>query len=620
MKVLALIVGIAACGVTTFAEETPVKPVRGEDLIVTPAKAPGLIVHNLFQSDMVLQRSKPIRVWGWSDAGDAVTVTIGEKSASTKAGDDGRWEATLAAMEASRDGIVMTVKGKASELRFDNILIGDVWVLGGQSNMEFPIAKVENGQLEIVSARYPEIRLMTVPSEAAGAAKQNFPRIYEWSDWSKQHFRKGFWDVCAPDTVAEMSAIGYVFGRRLHMASGVPIGLIDASVGGTAVETWTPLDRIRGIDDPEVKEMLAEQDQKVAAWDPAKELQNAITRYEGRLAQLKKQGKDVPPDMKLPTDAGPGPRADRNFPGNCYQGLIAPLRGLEVKGAIFHQGYNNCFAFSKGIRIYSKVFPEMIRSWRETFNDPSLPFGIISLCTEGELQTDDNYLEMMANVGPELREVQYRTFLNLQKAGDKNIGYASSFDLHRRWYHPQLKIPAGERIARWALTTQYGMRLQWEPAQIEKVVPEDGALVLTFTTQVGAVDDGSGAMKGFAVAGEDRHFQPAEATYLVTGKDDRGKPTEDQKMVVLRSPLVAKPLHFRYAWGRNPMANVQLSGHSDVPLATQRSDQWDVFEVPVQAQGSSDGEKFKKVREALQKDDLERRMYEARKLLESHGS
>jgi sialate O-acetylesterase len=504
---LALIVGIAVYGVTTFAEEPSVKPVRGEDLIVTPAKAPGLIVHNLFQSGMVLQRSKPIRVWGWADAGDAVTVTIGEKSASTKAGNDGRWEVTLPAMEASRDGIVMTVKGKASELRFDNILIGDVWLLGGQSNMEFPIAKVENGQLE-----------------------------------------------------------------------------------------------------------------KVAAWDPAKELENTITRYEGKVAQLKKEGKDVPADMKRPTDAGPGPRADRNFPGNCYQGLLAPLRGLEVKGAIFHQGYNNCFSFSKGIRIYAKVFPEMIRSWRETFNDPLLPFGIISLCTEGPLQTDDNYLEMMANVGPELREVQYRTFLNLQKAGDKNIGYTSSFDLNRRWYHPQLKIPAGERIARWALTTQYGMRLEWEPARIEKVVPEDGALVLTFTTEVGAVEDGGGAMKGFGVAGEDRHFQPAEATYLVTGKDDRGNPTEDQKVVVLRSPLVAKPLHFRYAWGRNPMANVQLPGHSDVPLATQRSDQWDVLDVPVQAQGRSDGEKFKKVRAALQKDDLERRLYEARKLLESHGS
>lgn len=619
MKVLAFAIAVCLCGLIASAAETPAKPVRGEDLIVTPAKAPGLTVHNLFQSGMVLQRDKPIRVWGWADAGDAVTVTLGGKSASTQAGDDGHWEVALEPMEASRDGLVLTVKGKTSELRFDNILIGDVWVLGGQSNMEFPIAKVENGELEIVSARYPEIRLLSIPSEANGTPKENFPRIYEWSDWSKQHFRKGFWDVCAPETVREMSAIGYIFGRRLHMATEVPIGLIDTSIGGTTVEAWTPLDRIRGIDDAEVKAMLAEQDAKVTAWVPEKELQNAIARYEGKVAQLTKQGKNVPPEMKRPTEAGLGPAGDRNFPGNCFQGVIAPLRGFEVKGAIFHQGYNNCFNASKGIRIYSKVFPEMIRGWRETFNDPSLPFGIISLCTEGTLQTDDNYLEMMANVGPELREVQYRTFLNLQKAGDKNIGYASSFDLHRRWYHPQLKIPAGERIARWALATQHGMKLQWEPARIENVLAEGNALVLGFNTAVAAVDDGSGVMKGFAIAGEDRRFQPAEANYLVTGKDEKGRDIEQRTALVLRSPLIEKPVHFRYAWGRNPMANVQLPGNSDVPLATQRSDQWDVLEVPIRAEGTSDGAKYNAVREAFKKDDLARRRHEATALLESQN-
>ncbi len=614
----AIVAGVLClCAVPLMAAEQPAKPVRGEDLIITPAKAPGLIVHNLFQSGMVLQRGKPIRVWGWSDAGDAITVTLGSASATAKTGDDGRWEVAFPPMEASVDGLVMTVKGKASDLRFDNILIGDVWVLGGQSNMEFPIHKVENGQLEIVSANYPKIRLLTVPSEADGEPKPNFPRLYQWSDWSKQHFRNGFWDVCSPETVGEMSAIGYVFGRRLHMASGVPIGLIDTSVGGTTVEAWTPLDTIRGIDDTELKEMLAGWDEKAAAWDPAKELQNAIARHEVRVAQLTKQGKEVPPDMKRPGEPGPGPRADRNFPGNCYLGLIAPLKGFEVKGAIFHQGYNNCFSGSKGIRVYAKVFPEMIRGWRETFNDPALPFGILSLCTEGPAQNDDNYLEMMANVGPELREVQYRTFLDLQKAGDKTIGYASTYDLRRRWYHPQLKIPAGERIARWALTTQYGHRLQWEPARIEKVISEGNALVLGFNTAVAAIDDGSGVMQGFAIAGEDRHFQPVEAKYLVTGNDEKGRPIEQRTVLVLRSPLVEKPVHYRFAWGRNPMATVQLPGNSDVPRATQRSDRWDVLEVPIQAEGGNDGEKFRKVREALQKADLERRIYEARKLLES---
>jgi sialate O-acetylesterase len=619
MKAVVLASAICLCACLARAEEKPSQPVRGEDLIVTPAQAAGLTVHNLFQSNMVLQRRKPIRIWGWSDAGDAVTVTLGEVSASATAGQDGRWEVALPPREACRDGLVLQVKGAKSELRFDDVLIGDVWVLGGQSNMEFPLAKVENGRLEIVSARYPDIRLLTIPSATDGTAKRNFPRLHEWSDWSHQHFRKGFWDTCAPETVAEMSAIGYIFGRRLHMAADVPIGLIDTSVGGTTVEAWTPPDRIRAIDDEEVRTMLAEADRTVAEWNPEQELATQITKYEARLSRLAKEGKQPPPDMVRPSQAGPGPGADRNFPGNCYLGLIAPLRGFEVKGAVFHQGYNNCFAFSKGIRIYAKVFPEMIRGWRETFHDPSLPFGIISLCTEGPAQDDDNYLEMMANVGPELREVQYRTFLDFQKAGDANVGYASSFDLRRRWYHPQLKIPAGERIARWALDTQYGIKLQWEPPRIERVEPGDGTITLTFNTAVAAVDDGSGAMKGFAIAGEDRHFQPATATYRVTGKDDRGRPIEDHKTVVLTSPLVEKPVHFRYAWGRNPLANLQLSGHTDVPVATQRSDRWDVLEVPIKSEGAPEREAMRKVREALQQDDLARRRYEARKLLEAEG-
>lgn len=615
MKKIVWCVALWLGAVPAFAIDKPVQPVRGEDLVVTPAHAPGLIVHNLFQSNMVLQRGKPIRVWGWAAAGDAVTVTLGGRSASAQAGGDGRWEVVLEPLDAERDGIVMLVKNATAELRFENILVGDVWVLGGQSNMEFPIHKVENGMLEVVTANYPQIRLLTVPSLANGEPKVNFPRLYQWSSWSHEHFRNGFWDVCSPETVGEMSAIGYVFARRLHMASGVPIGLIDTSVGGTTVEAWTPLDAIRAIDDAEVQKMLADWDAKVAAWDPQKDLEARVANHEKTLARLAAEGKQPPADMQRPTEPAPGPRADRNFPGNCYQGLIAPLRGFEVKGAIFHQGYNNCFAFSKGIRIYARVFPEMIRAWRETFNDPALPFGILSLCTEGPAQDEDNYLEMMANVGPELREVQYRTFLGLQQAGDKNVGYASTYDLRRRWYHPQLKIPAGERIARWALATQYGKKLLWEPARIERADPADDALVLTFNTAIGPVDDGSGVIKGFAIAGEDRHFQPADVSYLVTGTDARGKAIEDHKVLVLRSPLVEKPVQYRYAWGRNPLANVQLPAHSDVPLATQRSDRWDVLEVPIRAEGGDDGQKLRKVREALREDDRKRRVHEARKIL-----
>ena len=138
---------------------------------------------------------------------------------------------------------------------------------------------------------------------------------------------------------------------------------------------------------------------------------------------------------------------DQNRPGNCYASMIAPLDGLQVKGAIFHQGYNNCFKGTQGAIMYRRVFPEMIKAWRAAFNNSEMPFGILSLCTEGAVQTLDNYSEMMANTGPYIREAQYQTFLDFYKAGDTQIGFVSTYDLRRRWYHPQFKVPAGERIA-----------------------------------------------------------------------------------------------------------------------------------------------------------------------------
>ena len=142
----------------------------------------------------------------------------------------------------------LTVQGKDKTLTLENVLVGDVWILGGQSNMEFPLSRIENGNLEIVSANYENIRILTVPSQNGPDNKQGFPRLHEWSGWFGRHFRKGDWDVCSPDIVRELSAIGYVFARRIHMASQVPIGVIDVSRGGTTVETWTPDPVLRKID------------------------------------------------------------------------------------------------------------------------------------------------------------------------------------------------------------------------------------------------------------------------------------------------------------------------------------------------------------------------------------
>jgi sialate O-acetylesterase len=505
----------------------------------------------------------------------------------------------------------------------DNILLGDLWLLGGQSNMEFEIAKVDNGDLEIASANFKNIRLFSVPQLNGPEMRKNFPVLHQWSDWSSRHFHQGHWDVCTPQTVRDMSAIGYVFARRLHMATQVPIGIIDASRGGTTVETWTPVDVLKSITTPEVQSKLKEWDEKVAAFDPKMDLQDRIKAFQDRQAILKAQGKELPANATAPTDLQPGPAADMNRPGNCYASMLSPLAGLQIKGAIWHQGYNNALQ-PNGHAMYYQVFPKMIHAWRAAFQDPKLPFGIISLCTEGDPQDKDDYLEKMANEGVWIREVQYKTFFDFYNAGDKNIGYASSYDQRRSWYHPQIKVPVGERIARWALATQYGLskQVRWMPPMVKDVKTGNGSIVLKMDSTVGPFHDG--AIEGFAIAGADGRFQPANADWLTT-KDKENRPQIDRTTIVLKSPWVPEPVYYRYAWGRNPMANLKTTDHTDLPLPTLRNDPWTMADMYEKYTGKKsatpnilDRKENRELMKALQDADFKRRLDEATELLKSN--
>ncbi len=611
------------CAVSVPASASAQMP--KEDVVDVPAIHDGLCVSNLFQTNMVLQRDEPIALWGWAAPGSRVTVTFGGASAAAAAGDDRRWQVTLPAQAANADPEILVVEAGAERLELGNVLVGDVWVLGGQSNMEFELAKVENGALEIASANYDQIRILTVPYGKSAEPRQGFPRLHEWSDWFGRHFRKGDWDVCTPEVARELSAIGYTFARRVHMASGVPIGVIDASRGGTTVESWTPRGVLDAMPSETVKAKLVDWDRKLADWDAEADLATRIERHQQRMARFEKEGRAVSEkDRVPPADLKPGPKADQNLPGACFAGMIQPLAGLAVKGAIFHQGYNNALDGMRGVRLYRDVFPAMITEWRRAFGDDQMPFGILSQCTDGYPQTRADYLEKMLNAGIHIRAEHYRTFLDLHEAGDRNIGFASTYDLRRRWYHPQVKVPAGERIARWALSTQYGFgrQLLWRPPALVGMSAKDGALFLELDAEV--MDPEDGAIEGFAIAGEDRRFQPADAAYVQKGEDDRGRPRFDRKRLVLTSPLVGEPVHFRYAWGRNPMGNLQVTGNKDLPFATQRSDDWDMGTVPLGVLDSEiDGAMTRKQRnqvlKALRAEDERRRGAEARAALGEGG-
>jgi sialate O-acetylesterase len=578
------------------------------------------VLHSLFQSNMVIQCAKPIIVWGWSTPGDKISVTFAAKTATATAGKDRLWKATLPAMEACSKPATMTIEGKSGKVTLENILIGDVWIAGGQSNMQFRLSAVDDGDLEVASANFPQIRLLTIPKIFGPELKKNFPRSEEFSRISGETTTDGDWAVCTPKTVGNFTAIGYVMARRLHMVTQVPIGIINTSRGGTTVEAWAPMARLRKSDVPVVKELLAKHDKRLADYDPKAELAKQIRKYEGKIAGLKKAGKKIPANMTRPT----GPVKDTHMsthrpPGNCFGSVISPIAGFAVKGAIFHQGYNNCFSGVWGATMYRSVFPEMIRGWREAFGDPKMPFGILSQCVAGKVQSLDNFLPYMTDIGARLREAQYQTFLEFRKAGDKNIGFASTYDLRHVSYHPRVKLAAGERIARWALETQYGMagKFTWLPPMIKEVKAQDGTLVLIFDQKVAPVADGS-PVEGFAIAGKDGKFQRATSNFRVISKGRRHA-TYDNTMLILSSPLVPEPVYYRYAWGRSPMGNLRAKG---VPLATQRSDSWtniDLYKVltgkdPAEPGTLSRGEN-RLLAQALANEDTRRMIEEAKALL-----
>ena len=273
--------------------------------------------------------------------------------------------------------------------------------------------------------------------------------------------------------------------------------------------------------------------------------------------------------------------------------------------------------------MYYQVFGKMIAAWRATFNDPHMPFCILSLCTAGEPQTRENYLVPMYDVGPYIREAQYRTFRDLHDAGDKNVGFVSSFDQRKSFYHPQIKIPVGERAAKWALVTQYGLIAgrdageYWLPPSIKEVQIAAGTIRLTMSSAVKMKDESEDKLVGFAIAGKDRRFYPANVDWYSDGtKDNRNKLVYSKNILILSSPFVPEPVAYRYAWARNPMANI--TNGRQIPIATQRNDDWILEETPVKfpaPQGVLEKDVARQVRgkitKELELDDIERRIKEA---------
>lgn len=531
-----------------------------------------LRLNSVFSDNMVIQRSKAVKIWGWAEAGEKITVSFDGQTQSAKTDQAGKWSVSLASMKANSINQSLTIKGESKTIELKNILIGDVWVAGGQSNMEHELSSIYHGDVEAASADYPNIRLIKIPQLHLPKPQDDFIPLNEYSGWSNRYQEKGYWNICSPEVVPRFSGIAYVFARRLHMVSKVPIGMVDMSVGGTTVENWTSTESLKAVDGTDA--IFAAATEKAAErkknFNPQKDLENRIKSW-ARESDLRKRLKLS--EIPKPTQLRSEPDLDRATPSSWYNAMTISWQGFAVKGIIFNQGHNNAGGDCRP-KLYAKMFKAMIADWRANFDDPNLPFGIVAFVSGGQPQTRDNFELRMLDSAPWIREAQHKAYLELP-----NIGYTASYDQQTGFYHPFSKVLLGERIARWALHTQYDQKQIGHAAiKIIDVKQEGNQYIVTFDGPSGTMYESKRPIEGFAIAGKDKHFYPAQAKIFVTGKDKHNRDQIDRKRMVVWCDLVEEPVALRYAWARNPMGNVGNWKHMErmIPLPCFRTDDWEM--------------------------------------------
>ena len=533
-------------------------------LVVVASLAPveaKLELPRVFGEGMVMQREKPARVWGWGDKGDAITVGFNGQTKTATVGEDGTWLLALDPMPANAKPQAMTVKGKTDALTFQNVLIGDVWLCSGQSNMESAAGGIVNADLDMPLANIPAIRCLTLPLRSSVTPLDNFP-IEERNPFYVE--LKGVWRVSTPETAKDFPAVGYHFARIVNAITGVPIGLIDNSWGGSVVETWVSRASLEEI--PEAKPLIAQFDAETAAYDYEAELARKRAGWKQQAAKAEAAGKKPPAKPEVPKTY----TCRQSYPGGCFNGLIAPIRKFAIKGAIFYQGENNCVAGQARPNLYQKTYPALIPDWRKAFSDPDLPFCIVQLCSFGgpddENEPEVNVLHRAAGV----REAQLKAHLQF-----KNTGIVPTYDLGHVQMHSPFKRPIAERAARWALATVYHVNDNIYDIPLMESWKKDGQrILLTFTK--GSNPSSPYGMrvppKGFVIAGKDRHFYPA---ILDNVKADT---------FAVSSPWVSDPVAVRYAWGVHPLGNF---GNRAAPAPPFRTDDWPAWnDAPIGPKGS----------------------------------
>jgi sialate O-acetylesterase len=486
---------------------------------------------SLLSDGMVLQQGMKVNIWGTADPGEQVTVTFENQQTSGVAGAGGEWAVKLGPLTAGGP-FTMTIAGK-NTITLHDVLVGEVWVCSGQSNMEMPVtynppwsAGVTNYQDEIARADHPRLRMFTV--EKAVAARPQ-PDV------------KGFWVAAHPLTVGQWSAVGYFFGRNLLDTLNVPVGLIHSSWGGTPAESWTSRATLES--EPEFRSILEAGTKLLGPYPKVfQDFAQQLAQWRQDSDRAEAAGAPVPTAPTAPDD----PRRNPWRPSGLFNAMIMPLTPYAIRGAIWYQGESNADRPAQ----YRKLFPAMIGDWRRAWEEGDFPFLFVQLANWGIYSPHSNW--------PELREAQLKT-LSVPRTGMAvTIDIGDGSDIH-----PRDKQDVGHRLALAAQAIAYGRDVIYSGPIYESMTVEGEKIRLHFKYDYAGLmvkNIYTPELRGFEIAGADRNFVSGEAKI-------------EGATVVVRSAAVPHPVAVRYGWGMNPWCN--LYNRAGLPASPFRTDDWE---------------------------------------------
>ena len=484
-------------------------------LIVAGHAEAAVTTAKIFADHMVLQRQMPVPIWGTAPAGSEVTVGFAGQSVTAVAAADGRWRAVLGPLAAEAQGRELTVASGDTSVAIKDVVVGEVWFVCGQSNMQYTAGtmarRLPAGQELVAAADLPAIRFCRINEAAAVEPRADLTAAR--------------WDVCTPAAVAGHSAVAFVFARRLHLEVGVPIGVIDASVGGTPIEPYIP--EAAFVGHPTLEKLVA----LARAGD-----KQAITALPG----------------------GTFVRGDHWLASRLYNGRIAPVVPYAIRGAVWYQGESNC-GRGEDPRDYEAKLRALVAGWRSAWARPELPVLVVQLP------------QWKSYAWPFLREEQWRAVADLD-----HTGLVVTIDLdHANDIHPPNKIDVGERLARWPLVWFHGRDIAVQGPVFRAAEARDGGMAVRFDHAEGGlmagraagpgqpvVDSGSTEVNGCELGDEQGVWHEAEAR--ISGP-----------LLLVTSPAVPRPVAVRYAC--LPVASGEEAAAGKEPGKHVAGKPWNLF-------------------------------------------